>query len=373
VPQFRKYSKTLQSRLQDIHSRLLEATPSLDRIACALYDPRTDELSTFINSTRKGIALTAYHYRISDSPSLMAIKQSGVPRVVNRISDMMPMETKHSKWLQEQGYQSSFTVPMYEKNGFSGLIFFDSSLPNAFTDEVQRDLLLYCSLINMTINTERTAVSSVLSSVKLACDFAQLRDFETGSHLNRMALYAEIIARGVAKELDLSDEVIALIKLFAPLHDIGKIGIPDYILTKPGKLTAEERLVMETHVTKGEKMARKILEDFDLEQHNDSQIMLNIVACHHEYLDGSGYPRGLRDENIPIEARIITVADIFDALTCPRPYKEPWPISDALKELDNLAFAGKLDIRCVNALKYEQDAVRVILSNQQDEQDFTNY
>ncbi|TFH70310.1 HD domain-containing protein [Gammaproteobacteria bacterium LSUCC0112] len=361
-----RYSSNPQKRLHDIHSRLLNATPSLDRIACAFNEPRTDELSTFFNSTRSGVAPSSYHYRLSDSTSLSDIKNNGLPRVIDRISELSATQTEHSRWLQNQGYQSSCTVAMYDKNCFSGLIFFDSSRAFAFTETVQRDLLQYSSLINMTINTKRAAVSSVLSSVKMARDFAQLRDFETGSHLNRIALYAEVIARRVASAFQLSDEAIALIKLFAPLHDIGKIGIPDQILLKNGQVSQEERIVMQLRVTKGEQIARQILKDFNLERHIDSRIMLNIIACHHEYLDGSGYPRGLKGDEIPIETRIITVADIFDAQTCLRPHKLPWMADDALNELENLASSGKLYISCVNALKYDRDAIVVIMASQQD-------
>ena len=96
---------------------------------------------------------------------------------------------------------------------------------------------------------------------------------------------------------------------------------------------------------------QKVLNDYQLQSLNDSQLMLDIVAHHHEMLDGSGYPAGLKGDEISIVGRIITVADIFDALTSRRPYKEPWPIADALEELDTLVDRGKLDPDCVAALK----------------------
>jgi len=159
-----------------------------------------------------------------------------------------------------------------------------------------------------------------------------------------------LIAREVAGQYQLSDEWIEHVFLFAPLHDIGKIGIPDAILLKPGKLTPDERTIMETHVDLGVALAQRVLERIGVQNMPDSSVMSNIIGGHHEFMDGSGYPRGLSGDAIPVEARIVTVADIFDALTSHRPYKEPWPVADALAELDRLTAAGKLDPACVAAL-----------------------
>lgn len=117
-------------------------------------------------------------------------------------------------------------------------------------------------------------------------------------------------------------EFVANVHRFAPLHDIGKISIPDSILLKPGRLDASERKIMETHVEKGVNVIDRMISDFGLHELPESSILKNIVRCHHEYLDGSGYPAGLGGEAIPLEARIVTVADIFDALTFRRPYKK---------------------------------------------------
>jgi HD-GYP domain-containing protein (c-di-GMP phosphodiesterase class II) len=155
--------------------------------------------------------------------------------------------------------------------------------------------------------------------------------------------------------------------LFAPLHDIGKIGIPDSILMKPGKLDPEERRIMQTHVDKGVEMVEKIISEFKLGSMSDSSIMRNIVACHHEFLDGSGYPGGLKGDLVPIEARIVTVADIFDALTSRRPYKTNWSVKDALAELTAMAVQGKLDAHCVSALRRSLPEVEAIIVRYPDE------
>jgi len=277
--------------------------------------------------------------------------------VIADIQTQISSGSTHSNWLLAQGYRSSFTVPMYDQGHFLGFIFFDASDANFFSTSVQRDLLLSCNLINMALSSDLAAVRAVIASANMARDFVNLRDFETGAHLERMARYARLIARQVAAAYQLTDEAIEHIYLFAPLHDIGKIGIPDQILLKPGPLTPEERLVMQTHVEKGVDLIHKVIGDFDLQHLPDSKLMYEIVACHHEFMNGTGYPKGLKGDAVPISARIVTVADIFDALSSHRPYKNTWPVDAALAELNKMAADGKLDPLCVAALEAQLDEV----------------
>ncbi len=357
---------TLSQRLESLHHNLLDQVPVVERIACALYDGSTGELKTFINSTRSGVPIKAYNYPISASKSLSQIMQTGKARVIDQIQQQVTGNAEHSRWLLQQGYQSSYTVPMYDAGGFMGLIFFDSLHSHAFTEAVQRDLLVYATLINLTVSSELAAIQSVIGSAHVARDFANLRDFETGAHLERMAQYAEMIARELAETFGLTDENIAHIRLFAPLHDIGKIGIPDSILLKPGRLDHDEREIMKSHVALGAQMIDKIVSDFNLAHMPDTRMMRNVVACHHEFMDGSGYPAGLKGEAVPVEARIITVSDIFDALTSKRPYKREWSVEDAASELHRMTAEGKLDSRCVEALLKDRERVQRIIDTHVD-------
>jgi HD-GYP domain-containing protein (c-di-GMP phosphodiesterase class II) len=140
------------------------------------------------------------------------------------------------------------------------------------------------------------------------------------------------------------------VHLFAPLHDIGKVGIPDRILLKPGPLTPEELAEMRGHVALGEQMVDRMIDDLGLGQDQAAQIMRNIVAGHHERCDGSGYPRGLQGAQITLEARIVAVADVYDALSVPRSYKPAWLPHDYAAELRRQASVGMLDGDCVEAL-----------------------
>ncbi|HUQ78528.1 MAG TPA: HD domain-containing phosphohydrolase [Patescibacteria group bacterium] len=155
----------------------------------------------------------------------------------------------------------------------------------------------------------------------------EARDGLTGSHLRRVQAYAEALARRLA----LADEVVKEIGYSSILHDVGKLLVPDEILGKPGKLSEQEWVEMRRHPDYGS----EILGDRDF-----FGMARDIAKCHHERWDGTGYPAGLSGEEIPIAARITSVADVFDALTTRRPYKEPWSDEDALAEIRRLSGTG---------------------------------
>jgi HD-GYP domain-containing protein (c-di-GMP phosphodiesterase class II) len=139
------------------------------------------------------------------------------------------------------------------------------------------------------------------------------------------------------------------------LHDIGKVGIPDAVLLKPGRLDSVEWLSMRRHVEIGETLIDQIVRDMGLLEDTATRTMRNVVAGHHERGDGSGYPRGLRMAQIPWEARIVAVADVYDALSNRRPYKRPWMEVDVVAELEREVAAGRLDGECVAALVSAKD------------------
>lgn len=166
---------------------------------------------------------------------------------------------------------------------------------------------------------------------------AEFRDPETGTHIQRMAHYSQIIAQG----LDLDSRIQKLILEASPMHDVGKIGIPDYILLKPGKLTPEEFEIMKGHARIG----------YELLKDSGSEILragAEVAISHHEKYDGSGYPNGLKGNNIPILGRIVAVADVFDALTSERPYKKAWSLDEACSYLED-GRGRHFDPLCVEA------------------------
>ena len=153
---------------------------------------------------------------------------------------------------------------------------------------------------------------------------AEYRDNETGLHIIRMSQMAAVLARAYGMDEGPAD----LLLVASPMHDIGKLGIPDNILLKPGKLDAEEWEIMKTHAQIGA----------DILSGGSSDLMImahDIALTHHEKWDGSGYPNGLKGEDIPLVGRINAVADVFDALTSERPYKKAWSVEKALELIDS--------------------------------------
>ncbi|QYJ77883.1 HD domain-containing phosphohydrolase [Shewanella acanthi] len=188
--------------------------------------------------------------------------------------------------------------------------------------------------------TKELSIANSLLIERLA-KAGELKDCDTGRHVLRVGKYARVLAEA----LHLPGDLCFMIEQAAPLHDLGKIGIPDAILLKPGKLNAEERLKMNEHT----KIGAALLE-------NHQSLLVNmgatIALSHHECWDGTGYPSGLQGESIPIEGRITAICDVFDALTTKRPYKEAWSVEDALTEINQKS--GK---------QFDPDLVRLFVAN----------
>lgn len=339
----------LSDKLKSLHDALGERFNFINRVSVAIYDPKTDYLKTFIHSSGEAQPLVQYQFKLTEARSLNEIIKNGRPRVINDLSMFVNSSHEHSRRLSAQGYGSSYTTPMYFNGDFFGFVFFNSYRKNVFDEDTLHFLDVFAHLISLIIISEFSSIRALISTVQTARDFANLRDTETGAHLDRMSRYARIVASELAPKYKFNDEYVEYIFLFSPLHDIGKIGIPDSILLKPGALDAGERAVMKTHPEKGRQIIDKMLLDFRLEDSIYLDVLRNIAAHHHETPDGTGYPSGLRGEQIPMESRITAVADVFDALTSKRPYKEAWDVDKAFKELTDLA-GPKLDPVCVDAL-----------------------
>jgi len=166
-------------------------------------------------------------------------------------------------------------------------------------------------------------------------NLAETRDNETGNHIIRTQGYIAVLCDELAKlpryAEQLQPETIALIVKAAPLHDIGKVGIPDNVLLKPGKLTDEEWIVMQTHAFLGaEAIRRSLTDDISPNIRRFLQAAIDIAGSHHEKWDGSGYPEGLSGENIPLAGRLMALADVFDALISRRVYKAAFSIDDTI-------------------------------------------
>src|ERR1700685_2947375 len=186
-----------------------------------------------------------------------------------------------------------------------------------------------------------------MGSIQMLAGAVDEKDPYTRGHSDRVTRYSLLLAH----EMDLPTPFVEILQISAQLHDVGKIGIEDHILKKPGALTAEEFEVMKTHTTRGANILRPV--------HQLAE-MLPGIELHHEALDGRGYPYGLQGDQIPMLARVIAVADTFDALTTNRPYQQAHSPEDALRIIQNLA-GKRLDPAAVTALLavYERGEIRL--------------
>lgn len=178
-------------------------------------------------------------------------------------------------------------------------------------------------LYRQVLKQTQTLNETRLQIIRRLGKAAEYKDNETGMHVIRMSFYT----RFIAELLDISEEWTDLVYNAAPMHDIGKIGIRDQILLKPGKLDADEWTEMQRHTEYG----AEIIGD------DSSEILImakEIALTHHEKWNGSGYPKGLKEEDIPLSGRIVAIADVFDALTSVRPYKKAWTVKHAVKLID---------------------------------------
>jgi HD-GYP domain-containing protein (c-di-GMP phosphodiesterase class II) len=341
----------LTQKLNAVHQVIRDQFPFIARVAVAAYDRERGTLKTFLASSDVGEPLVRYEARLADAPSLEETIRRGRPRVVNDLRVFDQGGHPHTQAIRRQGYRASYTLPLYLQGTFWGFVFFNSTEAGCFSEEVLRTLDPFGHLVAALTVADLLAVRVLAAAVKTAHSMVHLRDPETGLHLQRMAEYSRIIARDLAERrvASFDDESVERLHLFAPLHDLGKIGIPDRILLKPGELSEPERVEMESHTRKGLQMVDRIMENFGLEQFPGVEMLRNVVFSHHEAMDGTGYPLGLQGRSIPIEARIVSVADVFDALTSRRPYKEPWSNDDSFDLLQRLAL-DKLDADCVDAL-----------------------
>jgi HD-GYP domain-containing protein (c-di-GMP phosphodiesterase class II) len=353
-------SLPLGHKVAAIHRVLRQRVPTVDRIAVAIYEPQTDLLKTLVASDLEVNPLIHYEAKLADCHSLEQVIEHGKPRLIPDLAALVSEQPReHSRRLLEAGYRASFTKPMTMNGRFFGFVFFDSSKPAAFSEETAPDLDLFAHLVSLTVINEVAAVRTLLAAIRTARDMTHQRDAETGAHVERMARYARLIALELADTYGFDDDYIEHVFMFAPLHDIGKMAVEDKILLKPGRLTEQERQLMQAHVARGQELVDAMLRNFGLDSFQHVEMLRNIVLYHHESVDGTGYLQGLSGSEIPIEARITAVADVFDALTSSRPYKEAWSNEEALSALQRLAGTA-LDADCVEALARRIDEVETI-------------
>jgi response regulator RpfG family c-di-GMP phosphodiesterase len=218
---------------------------------------------------------------------------------------------------------SQFTVYFESKTGSENVIYLRGS--NRLSEWDRYLIEIYCA--NVSVAFENIYLSTEMENTQKEIIFTmgeivETRSHETGNHVKRVAEYSKLLAL----KIGLSEEEAELLRLASPMHDVGKVGIPDSVLNKPGKLTDEEFELIKTHTTMGYSMLNHSQKDI-------IRTAATIALQHHEKYDGTGYPNRLQGEEIHIFSRITTIADVFDALCSERVYKKAWPLEDVIELL----------------------------------------
>ncbi|ADK80557.1 HD-GYP domain-containing protein [Sediminispirochaeta smaragdinae] len=311
-----------------------------DRISVAFLDTQGIVIAEAAISSMEKVVLEPGFTEHINSTTLARVIAQKEPRIINDLE--AHYKTVHASIstgkILEEGIRASITVPLFFETRCVGFFFISSRLKDAYRKNhaYHAKRIAYTIKQNLyyTFVLQQVVAESATAFVKLT----EKKDNETSLHILRMARYSYLIARQILNSgtYSISPRFIREILWFAPLHDIGKIGIPDSILLKPGPLTPAERNIMESHVTIGEEVIwsmdrglRKTME------HSLLRTAIDIIKSHHEKWDGSGYPDGLRGESIPLAGRITAIADVFDALTSRRSYKEPFSVEKSLGIIRN--------------------------------------
>jgi HD-GYP domain-containing protein (c-di-GMP phosphodiesterase class II) len=303
-------------------------------------------------------------WNIKDT-SLGELIRTGEARIINDLEEYTfgkPMKSYNTAIL-EAGIKSSITLPLKVAGEPVGVIFFSSNRRNVY-DSGHLNFLR--SLVNsIAISFKQNIVISdiLYSSVLALAKLAEARDEETGEHLIRMKKYSRLIAELLYENKRFPEEInlefIDGIERFSPLHDIGKVGIGDKILLKPGKLTKDEFNEMKRHTVYGAEVLKTAENNMSKTGKSWFGMGIEIAESHHEKWDGSGYPYGKKEEEIPLSARIVAVADVFDALTSSRPYKEAFSLEITYKFL--LEGRGKhFDPEMIDVLMMNKSRLEVL-------------
>lgn len=292
--------------------------------------------------------------------SLAKVIQTGNARIINDLKEYTSGKhvTEYNAIILSAGICSSITLPLVIGDKPVGIIFFSSTHKNVYTEEHAVFLETVASSIAITFEKNIFVDDLLYSSILALAKLAEARDEDTGEHLERMKVYSREIASLLRNDGKFQDQVtmefIRNIERFSPMHDIGKVGVRDGILLKPGKLTAEEYEEMKKHTVYGANVLKAANENIARSGSNLFLPGIEIAENHHEKWDGTGYPYGKKGEEIPLSARIVAVADVFDALTSKRPYKEAFSFDKAFEIIEK--GRGK---------HFDPDIIRILVKNKE--------
>ena len=325
-----------------------------DRIALAFLDSEENVIAETAVTSYNSRKLRSGFMEPMKNTSLNILALTGEGRIINDLRAYASNNkiSESTGLLLEEGVISSITVPMMFDGKCLGFFFASSKEQDAYTEKSLHYVSRVINLMKQKFYIEYLLQEVIAETSNSFVGLMEEKDNETSDHILRMAHYSHITARIYHEIIEpLHPRFMREILWFSPLHDIGKVGIPDSILLKEGPLTPEQKIRMEGHVTSGVRVIEKM--NARLQKLVSAPLMqtaVDIISGHHEKFNGEGYPEGLSGTAIPLAGRIAAVADVFDALTSRRPYKEAYTVEEALDIMEN-EMSGSFDPDVIKAFK----------------------
>ncbi|SNX47658.1 Cyclic di-GMP phosphodiesterase response regulator RpfG [Vibrio thalassae] len=355
-------NRTLSCRsgINEVFKSLKKKHPFLSRLCVSVTSRNYLENFHVIDHQDTSEFFDVISVRADIGDPLKEIIENHDIRVVADLYELSANSRNYS--LRTLGHRSSFTMGLKIDEQRGALLFFNATKPGYFSDEtLHADLLFIKEVITNLLRQDSCKHQMFLQALKLALRISHKRDPETSDHLQRMSLYSKLLAELLAVKLPIDHRFIQWIELYSPFHDIGKYRIPDNILFSPNRYTLEEKAVMDKHVDYGIDIIDDVLDNISVVSNSSAEVtfLKNIIYCHHERFDGRGYPCQLSGDNIPLEARIVTIADVFDALLSRRHYKNAWTMEDTQNYIQQQA-GGMFDPMIVEVLLNNIDKFKAI-------------
>jgi HD-GYP domain-containing protein (c-di-GMP phosphodiesterase class II) len=366
---------TIEDTLDFVFANFQDDLP-YTRIGLALLDFHGSIYSLSVRAGSNSDIGAGFVKNLQDT-SLQSIVASGQPRIIGDYAAYLrehPRSDTTQRLLRE-GILSSLACPLMLEGAGTGVLFFSSTRANAFG----REHIPYATMLadNFANAVDKLLFNDdlILASITGLARLVEAKDSDTGAHIERMQSYSRLIAQSISstqKHQAMADYLFCEnIYKFSALHDIGKVGIADGILLKPARLTPEEFGVMKTHTTIGADILSRANTSMTRAERHFFDMGIEVALGHHERYNGSGYPQGLSGENIPLSARIVIIADVLDALTSKRVYKDAFSIADALQYIRDER-SRMFDPFLVDAMMEREDEVLSIYKKHHEGIDLNN-